>query len=104
MSRPALTFATDASGALPLHVVGPEGLEDWIGNATPAARAWVEASPFKAAAGQTLVVPGTDGRPEQALVGLGPVEGRARHRFSVAAAREALHGGVWQIATELEPR
>ncbi|WP_375260602.1 M17 family metallopeptidase [Palleronia sp.] len=103
MSQPAMTFAKDASDALPLSVVGPEGLDGWAADASPVARAWVEASSFKASAGQTLVVPGADGRPEQALVGLGPEDRRAQHRFSVAAARDALPAGAWRIATSLPP-
>lgn len=103
MSHPALTFSGDASEARPLHVVGPEGLEDWAEGAGPVARAWVEASSFKAGAGQAIVVPGPDGQPDQALVGLGPDDRRAQHRFSVAAARDALPAGPWRIATPLAP-
>ncbi len=91
----AMRFAAPSAGALPLHVAGPDDL-DRLPLDGPG-RAWLAASGYRAAAGRTLIVPGADGGPAGAIVGLGPVEERARRRFSAAAARAALPAGVWRI-------
>ncbi len=91
----AMRFADGAADALPLHVAGPDDLEGLPLGAP--GRAWLAASGYRAAAGRTLVLPGADGAPAGAIVGLGPVAERARHRFSAAAARAALPAGHWRL-------
>ncbi|SPJ23302.1 leucyl aminopeptidase family protein [Palleronia abyssalis] len=101
MDRPSMKFASETEGARPIHVLRPEDFEAWSVNQTEATRIWVSALAFEARAGQTLVLPGTDGAPSAALVGLGAKARNGRQRFSVAAARAELPAGIWRIATHL---
>ena len=103
MSRSAMTFAAASDGTRPIHLMGPDAFETWKAGAAPKARAWAEAAPFRAGAGQVLLIPGEDGTPEAALVGIGPDAQLARHRFALAAARDTLGRGTWRLATDLEP-
>ena len=96
-------FAPTGADARPLHVVGPEGLEAVLSDLPPAARAWVGGQDFKAGAGAVLLYPGEDGAPVGALVGLGPEDRRARHRFSAAAAASRLPEGAWALAGDHGP-
>ncbi|MEY8881263.1 M17 family metallopeptidase [Donghicola sp. XS_ASV15] len=85
-----LQFAQQTTDALPLHVVGADDLDSFIETLTPAHAAWVRASVFSGAIGQSLVLPGADGAPAGALVGYGTSANRARGRFALAAAVPAL--------------
>jgi leucyl aminopeptidase len=62
----------DGQAAVPLRPLDKGALEAWKGSASPAARTWVEAAGFKAAAGQICVVPGADGAPACCLSGTVP--------------------------------
>ena len=97
----AMRFAEAGADALPLHVAGPEALEGLPLDA--AGRAWLEGTGYRAAAGKVLLLPGTDGRPAGAIVGLGPEDRRARGRFTAAAARAVLPSGTWRLATDHAP-
>ncbi|MEI4261102.1 leucyl aminopeptidase family protein [Roseovarius sp. D0-M9] len=93
----ALTFATDAEGAIPLHVIEADNLEEWLGAQPGRVRAWVAASGFKAALGASLLVPGGDGAPIMVLAGYGAPDARARGRFHLAAVAAALPAGTYRI-------
>jgi leucyl aminopeptidase len=89
-----------APGAIPLHVVAAEALPSWRAAQPPARRAWLEAMGFEAALGETLVLPGADGRPEAAVFGWGTAQARARDRFHLAAAPAKLPAGAYALAPE----
>ncbi len=92
-----LTFATDPSAALALHVIGADQLEDWLKDRPETLGRWVRANDFTAALGKVLVVPGPDGAPEMALAGYGTAETRVRGRFHLAAAAAALPAGTYRL-------
>jgi leucyl aminopeptidase len=85
-----LTFAIPDEQELPLTALTPDTFEIWKEGATPARLAWAKARNFKAGFGDVLVLPGSDGSPASALVGLGSEARRRRKRFAMASARAAL--------------
>lgn len=92
-----LTFAPDTADALPLTLLSPETLESWLKEQEAATAAWVIGNDFRAGAGKVLLLPGADGAPRGALVGLGAAADRARGRFTLAAAATALPEGDWRL-------
>ncbi len=97
------SFADPASDPLPLHVLGPDALPDWLAQQDDATRRWVEASRFAGALGTALTVPGPDGAPKAALAGYGTPAQRARQRFPLAAALPQLAPGAYAIAGGIAP-
>jgi leucyl aminopeptidase len=89
-----------APRAVPLHVIDADGLAAWRAAQAPARRAWIEAMGFAAGLGETLVLPGPDGRPEAALFGWGAPAARARDRFHLAAAVGKLPPGAYALRPE----
>ena len=75
-----------------LHVVAPDGLEDWLAD-QPAAD-YLRGAGFKAALGELALIPG-EGGVVAAVIGLGTAKARARQRFGLARAATALPAGVW---------
>jgi len=96
------TFAAPDSPAVPLHVIDQTALEDWLKTQDDSVRRWVEANGFTGARARALVVPGADGTPVMALAGYGDAAQRARRRFMLAAAAQALPAGTYRIASGLE--
>ncbi|TNE92515.1 MAG: leucyl aminopeptidase family protein, partial [Rhodobacteraceae bacterium] len=94
--RPAMRFAQSGEESRPLIPVAPDGLEAALGELPPAQAAFVTAQGFKAGAGQVILLPGAEGV-EGALVGLGAAVKRARERFALARATEALPEGAWEF-------
>jgi len=92
-SLDCLTEAAD--GALPLHTVRPEGLETFLAGLTPADRAWLTATGFKAEAGALALLPGPDGL-SGAVLGLG--DDRSPFVFGGLPARLPA-GGTWRLAS-----
>ncbi|MBB4002686.1 MAG: leucyl aminopeptidase family protein [Aurantimonas endophytica] len=95
-----LTLVDETNEALPVWLAETGGLD-----ALPeAARAWARVSRFTAEAGSVLIVPGQDGRPAGAVLGLG----KADHRGGAAEWRGLLAGalagklpdGEWRFAKE----
>ncbi|MAQ37695.1 MAG: leucyl aminopeptidase, partial [Thioclava sp.] len=95
-----MRFAEADAPARALIAVAPEGLEQALADLPPAQRAFVEATGFKASAGQVALLPGSDGA-EAALLGLGTSAARARERFSLTRAASALPEGAWRIEGDL---
>ncbi len=91
-----LVSAPDAQ-AIPLHVVSPERLPEWLAGADDATRAWVEANGFAARLGETLALPGPEGAVGGVLVGWGGAVDRARGRFHLAGAAAKLPAGRYSI-------
>ena len=95
-----LRFAPGDADALPLTVLEKEALGAWLDGPGAAHRAWVEASGFRAGIGEALLLPGDDG-PAGALAGYGDRTARARERFPLAAAAQALPPGDYRLAEGL---
>ena len=98
-----LTFAAPSDGAIPLHVIDRTGLDAWLERQPPEVRSWVQANGFTGALGQALLIPGRGGAPECALAGYGKASERARKRFPLAAAAQALPKGTFRIASGIAP-
>ncbi len=96
-----LSFALPDEPSIALNVIAQSDLEDWLGAQPDVVRNWVAASGFTGGLGQTVLVPDQTGRPEFALAGYGTADTRARKRFPLAAATEALPEGVYHIASGL---
>ncbi|KAF0676509.1 leucyl aminopeptidase family protein [Profundibacterium mesophilum] len=95
----SLKFADETPDALPIHMLGPDELAPWLAQQPERVRSWVEANGFSAASGAMVLIPSEEGRPEAALVGLGPASRRGRDRFVLAQARASLPEGVWRLAS-----
>jgi leucyl aminopeptidase len=98
-----LTFAPPDSAARPLTLLDRDALEAWKAGLASSAAAWVDAQGFSAAHGSVVVLPGQDGAPFSAAVGLGTARDRTRNRFALAKARAALPEGVWRLDHRLAP-
>ncbi len=96
-----LSFAPATDTAISLHVIAKSDLDDWLQQQPDVVRSWVGSNWFTGALGQVLLVPGKDHTPDMALAGYGTNDGRARKRFPLAAAAEALPEGVYRIASGL---
>ena len=88
--RDTLAFAAKSEDALPLLALTDAALEPWLAQAPERVAAFVTSQGFKAAAGRTCVIPGEDGRPMQALAGLGGPKDAQRKRFVMGAAAASL--------------
>ncbi len=97
----SLTFADPADTVRLLFVLRPAEVKNWLQGQNDSVRAWVDATAWKAKAGSVLLIPGRDGLPEAAAVGLGEPSSAARERFSVAAARPKLPAGAWRLEGDL---
>lgn len=98
-----LTFAPAGASALPLHVIRAEDAVTALAALPAQQRAWLEAQGWSGAAGDPVLLPGADGQPVGAVLGLGDSAARSRGRFAVARAAAKLPGGVWEIASDLAP-
>ena len=87
--------------ALPLHLVQDGGLAELGPSLGEGPSAWASANGFSGALGQLCVLPGPDGRPAGALLGMGTAAKRRRGRFHVARAAARLPEGTWAIATPM---
>jgi len=92
-----LTFAPDTPDALPLTLLTPETLEGWLDGQADGIKAWVLGNGFRAALGKVLLLPGANGAPAGALVGLGSAADRGRERFVLAKAAAVLPEGDWRL-------
>ncbi|QFU09949.1 putative cytosol aminopeptidase [Rhodobacteraceae bacterium THAF1] len=102
MTDDPLRFAPDTAEVRTLYALTPDGFTAWQDGASEPHRAWAEAAEFQGKPGQMLVLPGPNGAPEAALVGLGDASAQARTRFSVAAARATLPAGPWRLSGDLD--
>ena len=96
-----LSFASPSEPSVPLHVISQPDLDNWLQDQPSHIASWVEANGFTGAMGQALLIPQSDGAPEMALAGYGNSNKRARKRFPLAAAAEALRKGTYHIASGL---
>ncbi len=86
--------------AIPLHVLDPGSLADWLERQDAATRTWVGAMGFEAGSGEVLCLPASDGGLRAALAGWGKPESRRRERFALAAAAAKLPAGRYVIGED----
>lgn len=103
MPDPSLRFADGGEPARPVHVVPAERLADVLDTLPAPQAAWLTATGWKAAAGDTRLLPAADGQPAGAVIGLGPAASRGRHRFLIARAATMLPAGAWVLQGIADP-
>ncbi|MBJ6978913.1 MULTISPECIES: leucyl aminopeptidase family protein [unclassified Luteimonas] len=96
MNLPPCYAPAGTTGARPLHVVDAGGLEAWRAGQPAPVAAWLAAHGFDASAGSCLVIPGSDGAPAAAVIGIGD----AQDPCAYAHAPRALPAGDWAPAGE----
>ena len=84
---------------LPLTILTKTGLATWLKGAAAAPRNWVEGSGFKAEPGEICLVPGEDGRPARALVGM-PTEDGGEALWTAAGFTTRLPQGSYRLDPE----
>ena len=102
---------TDATHALPLHVIDKAGFDTWRDTQPAATQQWLAAHGFDASAGSTLAWSDGDGRLAGAVIGIGD----AQDPFAYAHAPKALpaawcgpaasrwHAANWTAASSWPP-
>ncbi len=99
-----MSFAfADHDGALPLFVVPADEVDAWSATRPQHQQNWLKARAFAGKLGDLIVLPAPDGTPEAAVFGWGDTKARARGRFHLARAAEALPEGAWRIERPLDP-
>ncbi|MBS0194998.1 MAG: leucyl aminopeptidase family protein [Proteobacteria bacterium] len=83
----------DVARAVPLIAVDAASLSKYLGKHSERVRRWVEAAGFKAEANATLLIPGEDGAPQAALVGVADV----RDPFALSAGPFGLPPGIYAL-------
>ena len=96
-------FAAPDCPSLPLWLVEPEALEDFLAGRGADFAPWIRASGFDAGFGALCLLPGKDGQLTGAIAGLGNARARRRQRFGIAKAVAALPGGCWHLAFAQPP-
>jgi leucyl aminopeptidase len=91
-----------ASASIPIHLLFEDDFEGWRGAQSEPSRNWIAANSFKAERGRWLLVPGTSGRPEAVLVGLGKCSSRDEIScWTSAALSDRLPDGSYHLAESL---
>jgi leucyl aminopeptidase len=92
----------DAAAARPLWLVTEGSLDSWLEVQDAATRQWLAAARFRAERHQVVAVPGPDGGPRMAVLGLGKLGSfDALESWHLAGAPDRLPPGPWRIATPL---
>lgn len=91
------SFVDPNEATRPLYLVEADGAEAFLAGRTGTERAWLTASGFSGKLGQLCLLPGPDGVPAGAVLGLGAASGRRRGRFHVARAVADLPAGGWHL-------
>ena len=95
----------DASGARPLWLVTEGELASWHGAQDAVTQSWLTALRFRAERHQLVVIPGAEGAPRGAVLGLGALAAVADlDLWNLAGAPERLPAGAWRIATAASTR
>ncbi len=86
----------------PLWLVTEGELAAWSAAQAAAVRDWLAALRFRAERHQLVMLPGGDGAPRGAVLGLGPLGGAVElDLWHLAGAPERLSAGAWRIETPL---
>lgn len=94
-----LSFAPADTPSIPVHVIAPAGRDDFVAGLSPAYAAWIDANGFSAGIGQSLLLPGEDGKPAAVVIGCSDAPQRARKRYILAAGAERLPEGTYHLET-----
>lgn len=94
-ATPLAAFAPKEARSLPLYVIAPYQLADFLKDAPQGA--WLRATGFEAGLGETRLLPAPDGSLQAAVVGLGTPAARKRQRFGLTKALSALKTGNWHL-------
>ncbi|MGY1530946.1 leucyl aminopeptidase family protein [Luteimonas sp. A649] len=89
--------AAGSTGARPLHIVDRSGLDAWRATQPAAVMAWLDAHAFDASPCSCLALPGSDGTPAGAVIGVGDM----LDPCSYAHAPRTLPAGAWAPADGL---
>jgi leucyl aminopeptidase len=95
-------FATPSSATLPLHVLRPEELPDFLSGPGAPWAGWLKATTFEAGLGELRLLPTTDGTVAGAVAGYGTAQSRRRLRFGLAKAVAGLPAGDWSLQGTLD--
>lgn len=105
----AMRLARQDKGAVPLHLVDAETLEEWQDMRPLRMRNWLTANGFRARMAEVLPISNPEGELEMVVVGRGDAKARARQRFALGqamgrlpAARYVLHHTLDSATLELE--
>jgi leucyl aminopeptidase len=94
----AKVLIEDSSSALPLYAVTKDKLAEWAAGLAPQARSWIEATGFEAGSGKTVLVPGADGKPALAAIGVSTTDGM----WSFGNGSRELPRGSYRLETPLD--
>ncbi len=95
------SFADNSATSIPIHVVAKPNFEAWLDEKSEQTKSWAKANKFTGALGQLLLLPNAGGKTKEVIFGWGDESARARGRFHLAKAVEALPQGVYSISSEL---
>ena len=93
IESPLDCFAAEDEAALSLHTVRPNTLESFLSSLPPQHSAWLRATQFTAKAGESRLLPGSEGL-AGAVLGLG--QDRSPHVFGALPA-QLPEGTVWRV-------
>ena len=94
----AATFEKPDQNAIPIHVLTPKELPDWLTTRSEIERNWIDATGFSAKLGQICRVPAEDGTMGLVLFGYGDQAARKRGRLHVGALPRKLQQGTYRLA------
>ncbi|RYI33366.1 MAG: leucyl aminopeptidase family protein, partial [Acetobacteraceae bacterium] len=94
-------FAPPSSAALPLHVLRPEDLAQFLDGPGSTWAGWLKATGFEASLGEVRLLPGSNGSLAGAVAGFGGPQARRRLRFGLAKAVAGLPAGDWSLQGRL---
>ncbi|MEM8657628.1 MAG: leucyl aminopeptidase family protein, partial [Pseudomonadota bacterium] len=92
-------FAAPDAATLPLHILGPEAVEDWASDQPAPVQTQLKTQPFKGKLAEVRVLIDPTGAPLTALVGWGDAAQRARQQFPLGGVSAKLPEGAWHIET-----
>jgi len=95
-------MSTPKSNLLPIRLIDEAGLAAFVATLSAAERSWLESVNFKAERHRVLMLPGADGRPSAALLGLGAAPGALKLEWwQVSGLPERLPAGRYFFADDL---
>src|SRR5262245_17479108 len=98
------TSSPVATGALPLWLLTDGTLQGWLAEQTAEVANWVRANGFLAEKQRVLMLPGADGNPAGALVGLGSLASVNELKlWHAAGLTDRLAPATYRLVTPLSP-
>ncbi|MGH8178290.1 MAG: leucyl aminopeptidase family protein [Steroidobacter sp.] len=98
-----MTATDDHAGSIPIHLVYEDDLEAWRNSQPETSRNWAAANTFKAERNKLLVIPGVQGKPACAALGMGRRNMREEFScWSAAGLPDRLPEGRYHLADALQ--